>query len=97
MDIVYQLQGLKFEWDEAKDRGNVKKHGIAFSEAAQVFFDPFYQGGDASVNDEQRDFIVGYSLSQRLLLVVYTERVERTRIISARRATRSERRMYEEI
>jgi uncharacterized DUF497 family protein len=69
---------------------------VTFEEAAEVFFDPFYQSGDASTDDEQRDFIIGYSLSQRLLLVVYTERGERTRIISARPATRSERKLYEE-
>jgi uncharacterized DUF497 family protein len=69
---------------------------VTFEEAAEVFFDPFYQRGDASTDDEQRDFIIGYSLSQRLLLVVYTERGERTRIISARPATRSERKLYEE-
>ena len=95
MDIIYRLQGIEFEWNENKAQSNVEKHGIAFEEAAEAFFDPFYQGGDASVNDEQRHFILGYSLSQRLLLVVYTERGERTRIISARPATRYERKLYE--
>ena len=57
----------------------------------EVFFDPFYQGGDASTEDEAREFIIGYSLAQRLLLVVYVDRGERTRIISARQATRPER------
>ena len=53
--------------------------------------------GDASVDDEeQREFIIGYSLSQRLLLTVYTERHEHIRLISARAATRSERKLYEE-
>lgn len=52
--------------------------------------------GDATANNEQRDFIIGYSLSQRLLLVVYVERVKRSRIISARPATRTERKLYEE-
>ncbi len=96
MSIIYQLQSIEFEWDEDKARSNVRKHGIIFAEAAEVFLDPFYQGGDASVDDEQREFIIGYSLSQRLLLVVYVERAERTRIISARPATRSERKLYEE-
>jgi uncharacterized DUF497 family protein len=96
MDIIYQLQGVKFEWDENKARSNIEKHGVTFEEAAEAFFDPFYQWGDTSVNDEQRNFIIGYSLSQRLLLVVYTERGERTRIISGRPATRSERKLYEE-
>jgi uncharacterized DUF497 family protein len=97
MDIIYRLQGIEFEWDEDKARSNIEKHGIAFEEAAEAFFDPFYQMGEASANnDEQRDFIIGYSLSQRLLLVVYTERGEQTHIISARPATRSERKLYEE-
>ena len=95
MDIIYRLQGVEFEWDEDKAKSNIQKHGVTFEEAAEVFFDPFYQTGNASTDDEQRDFIIGYSLSQRLLLVVYTERGERTRIISARPATRSERRLYE--
>jgi len=96
MDIIYRLQGVEFEWDEDKAKSNIQKHGVTFEEAAEVFFDPFYQTGNASTDDEQRDFIIGYSLSQRLLLVVYTERGERTRIISARPTTRSERRLYEE-
>ena len=96
MDIVYRLQGLELEWDESKARRNVEKHGVTFEEAAEAFFDPFYQTGDASVNDELRDFVLGYSLAQRLLLVIYTERGERTRIISARPATRAERKLYEE-
>jgi len=97
MDIIYRLQDIEFEWDEDKARSNAGKHGVTFVEAAEAFLDPFYQGGEAFVNDEQRDFIVGYSLSQHLLLVIYTERGERTRIISARPATRSERKLYEEI
>ncbi|MBM3242111.1 BrnT family toxin [Candidatus Poribacteria bacterium] len=96
MDIIYRLQGVEFEWDEDKAKSNIQKHGVTFEEAAEVFFDPFYQTGDASTDDEQRDFILGYSLSQRLLLVVYTERGKRTRIISARPVTRSERKLYEE-
>lgn len=59
-----------------------EKHDVTFEEAVEVFFDPFYQVGDATANNEQRDFIIGYSLSERLLLVVYVERVKRSRIIS---------------
>jgi uncharacterized DUF497 family protein len=95
MDIIYRLQGVEFEWDENKAQSNIKKHGVTFEEAVEVFFDPFYQGGDASVDDEQREFILGYSLSLRLLLVVYVERGERTRMISARPATHHERKLYE--
>ena len=96
MDIVYRLQGVEFVWDEGKAKSNIQKHGVTFEEAAEVFFDPFYQTGDASVDDEQRDFIIGYTFSQRLLLVIYTERDEWTRIISARPATYTERKLYEE-
>lgn len=96
MDIIYRLQGVEFEWDENKARSNLKKHGVKFEEATEVFFDPFYQVGDATANNQQRDFILGYSLSQRLLLVIYLERSRRTRIISARPATNIERKLYEQ-
>lgn len=96
MDIVYRLQGIEFQWDENKAAINVQKHGIAFEEAAEVFFDPFYQTGDASTDEGQRDFVLGYSLSQRVLLAVYIEREDQIRLISARPATRHERKLYEE-
>jgi len=79
-----------------KHRAMQEKHGVTFKEAAEVFFDPFYQTGDASASNEQRDFMIGYSLSERLLLVVYVERRERIRIISARVATRAEGKLYEQ-
>ena len=94
--MKYQLQDAEFEWDDDKAKVNIAKHGITFEEAAEVFFDPFYQTGDTSTDKEGRDFNLGYSSSQRLLLVVYVERGTRTRIISARLATRSERKLYEE-
>jgi hypothetical protein len=96
MDIIYQLQGVAFEWDADKAQSNIEKHGVTFEEAAEVFFDPFYQSGDAAEEGELREFILGYSIAPRLLLVVYIEREERTRIISARPATRHERKLYEE-
>ncbi len=96
MNIVYRLQNNNFEWDANKAQSNLEKHGVTFEEAAEVFFDPFYQEGDASANDEQRSFIIGYSQSQRLLLVIYLERSVRIRIISARPVTRYERKLYEE-
>ncbi len=96
MNVLHRFQGIEFEWDNNKAQNNIRKHGIAFEEAVEVFFDPFYQSGDASTDDEQREFIIGYSLMSRLLLVVYVERRERTRIISARQATRHERKLYEE-
>jgi uncharacterized protein len=96
MDVIYSLQGIEFEWDEDKAASNVQKHGVTFEEAVEAFFDPFYQRGDASIAGEQRDFIIGYSLSQHLLLVVCLTREERIRIISARPATRAERKLYEQ-
>ncbi|PIW20574.1 MAG: hypothetical protein COY47_05745 [Chloroflexi bacterium CG_4_10_14_0_8_um_filter_57_5] len=97
MNTIYRLQGMEFEWDEDKASINIQKHGVTFEEAAEAFFDPFYQTGEASVDDgEERNFIIGYTFSQQLLLAVYTERGLRTRIISARAATRAERKVYEE-
>ncbi len=96
MEIIFRLQGVDFEWDQDKATSNYQKHGITFEEAAEVFFDPFHRIGDASVDEEQRDFIIGYTISQRLLLVVYLERKERVRLVSARQATRIERKTYEE-
>ncbi|EGJ30600.1 MULTISPECIES: BrnT family toxin [Moorena] len=100
MNIVYQRQGVEFEWDSNKAQSNLEKHGISFEEATEAFFDPFYQEGEATPNNiangEQREFILGYSLEQRLLLVVYVERGRRNRIISARQATRNERKLYEQ-
>ena len=98
MEVVYQLQGREFDWDIEKATSNLAKHSVTFQEAAEVFFDPFYQTGDAALDDDDeiRDFIVGYTFSNRLLLAVYVERTQRTRIISARPVTRTERKKYED-
>lgn len=97
MDVVFRLQNLEFEWDDQKAARNFDKHGVSFAEAAEAFLDPFFQIGDATVDErETREFVLGYSQSSRLLLVVYVERGVRTRIISARLATRAERKLYEE-
>jgi uncharacterized DUF497 family protein len=84
-----------FEWDEEKYAVNLKKHGVKFEEAAEVFFDPESRFGDPSVDHEFREYVIGYSLSKGVLLVVFVERGVRTRIISARRATSREREQYE--
>ena len=97
MTIVYRLQDLEFEWDEVKSAANLQKHGVSFEEAAEVFFDPFYQSGETLDEDaEPREFTIGYSLSQRIVLTIFTHRLDRLRIISARPATRAERKLYEE-
>jgi len=89
---------VKFEWDDEKAEANLKKHGVAFDEAKTVFRDPMYlifADPDHSVN-EKRFLIIGMSESNRLLFVSYTERQAATRIIGARKATRRERKRYEE-
>lgn len=96
MDVSYGLEGLEFEWNANKAESNFLKHGVTFEEAAEVFFDPFFVMGDASANEEVREFALGYSLAERLLLVIQIERSVRIRIISARVATREERRLYEQ-
>ena len=88
---------MRFEWDEGKAAANLAKHGVTFEEAAEVFFDPHaVEGYDPAHSDgEARFFIIGLS-SRRVLYVIYAERAGDTvRIISARRAARSEREDYE--
>jgi uncharacterized DUF497 family protein len=88
---------LAFEWDSIKAATNLARHGVSFPEAATVFADPL----SVSVADqrhshgEARFAIFGVSDRGRLLAVLYTERAERFRIISAREATRRERGAYE--
>ena len=96
MDVVFKLQGDEFEWDEEKYVVNLAKHGVKFEIAAEVFLDPFRQSGDASVEEENRSYIIGSAFSQKLVLVVYVERGVRNRIISARNVTPTERKLYEE-
>jgi uncharacterized protein len=88
-----------FTWDIRKAALNLKKHGIDFREAATVFYDPLsttFPDTDHSIA-EQRFLTIGASAHNRMLVVVHTEENEIIRIISARPATRRERRFYEEI
>lgn len=91
------MQSELFEWDDEKAASNLRKHGVDFEEARTVFEDPFAITipDDSHSVDETRWVILGMSLLARVLLVVHTERRERIRIISARRATPSERLQYE--
>lgn len=95
MDTIYLLRGATFRWHDDKARSNAAKHAVTFEEAAEVFFDPYANGGDASTGTESREFYLGYSSRKRLLHVVYTERAGGIRIISARFPTRVERKLYE--
>ena len=96
MNVVYEIEGLRVEWDSNKARMNIAKHGVSFEEAAEVFLDPLCLYDDASIESESRDFVMGFSFAKRLLFVVHIERGERIRIISARLATTYERTQYEE-
>ena len=89
---------LEFEWDPAKAAENSRQHGVTFEEAATVFGDPLARIFDDPEHslDEAREIIVGYSERHRLLLVSFTEREPRVRIISARSATRGERQRHEQ-
>jgi uncharacterized DUF497 family protein len=64
MTIVYWLQGVEFVWDEARAASNIQKHGVTFEEAAEIFFDPFYQTGDATIENEPREFITRHIQSE---------------------------------
>ena len=87
MDIV---------WDPAKAQRNVEKHGIAFSDAEPVLFDPCAITIEDEREDEEQRFItLGMDALGRMLVVIYTYRGQSIRLISVRTATRSERRAYE--
>ena len=88
---------LRFDWDEAKAALNLVKHGVSFEEAATVFGDPLaltLNDPDHSA-DERRLLTFGISNRRRVLLVVNLERGRMLRIISARKATKHERSIYE--
>jgi len=89
---------LNFEWDREKAEGNLQKHGVSFEEAATIFRDLL----SATVADpdpshgEERFLTIGLSYQNRLVVVAHADLNDRIHIISARRATRAERRAYEE-
>ena len=88
----------EFEWDPAKAAANIAKHGVSFEEAVTAFGDPLAISipDPAHSLTEERFLVLGMSDRQRLLVVAYAERGPRTRLISARTATRRERHSYEE-
>lgn len=89
---------LRFEWDSRKARANRTKHKVSFEEAVTVFGDPLGRITDdpRHSKDEERNVLLGLSERQRLLAVMFTERGEAIRLIAVRKATRRERRDYEE-
>jgi uncharacterized DUF497 family protein len=89
---------LLFEWDEGKAGKNLQKHGVSFDEASTAFgddlsitiYDPLHS------DEEDRFVLIGDSYKGRFLVVAHVERENKIRIISARKATKSERKQYEE-
>jgi len=90
---------IKFEWDSAKADSNEKKHGVSFEEAKSVFYDElaiqFYQNDNEE--GEDRFLMLGLSAAHKVLMICHCERSSGNivRIISARKATRNERKFYE--
>lgn len=93
---------MKFEWDEDKNKENIKKHGVPFEEAASIFLNKIMEEPDLEHSEEEERYkAVGISVYLRELLVVYCirEKINNekiTRIISARKANEEERRKYYE-
>lgn len=89
---------IKFEWDPQKAKSNKKKHGVSFEEAQSVFYDELaFQFEDENTLGERRFIMLGLSNQPRTLVVVHCERGEDNeilRIISARKATKSEQQFY---
>jgi len=89
---------LLFEWDPDKAKKNIRIHGVSFDEASTAFkddlsltiYDPLHS------EEEDRLILIGNSCKNRLLVIVYMERRDRIRIISARKTTKKERKQYEE-
>jgi uncharacterized protein len=104
-NYTWIVERLRFEWDEAKNLANRRKHGVAFEDAADVFFDPLCVSVLDRIEDgEERWLTIGAVENLVLLAVAHTLREERgngaplevIRIISARAATRKEKRRYED-
>lgn len=92
------MNEMTFEWNPAKAASNFLKHGVRFEEAVTVFRDPLARIHDDPVHShaEPREIITGQSVLGRLVLVAFVARENRIRIISARRATKTERKDFEE-
>jgi uncharacterized protein len=90
---------LHFEWDPKKAATNLRIHHVDFEEACTVFGNPLARIFDDELHslEEQREIIIGHSITGQLLVITFTERSDKVvRIISARKATKRERNSYEE-
>lgn len=90
---------MKFEWDDNKAQSNIEKHGVTFEEATSVFedYNSLFRDDPDHSEDEDRFLILGMSTQLRVLVVCHCIREEDTiRIISARKATKNEKKQYED-
>jgi uncharacterized DUF497 family protein len=96
-DVEYRLSGIHFVWDRRKARLNLRKHGVAFETACEIFFDPFVTFiGIEVVRGEERESAIGMTGDWKLLKVAYVFSPAFIRLISARTASIHERKNYEE-
>ncbi|MBW1694444.1 MAG: BrnT family toxin [Deltaproteobacteria bacterium] len=86
---------MNYEWDPEKDKSNIKKHRVRFADAASVFQDNFAITIDDDNQEEQRFVTLGMDAFGRVLVVIYTWRDDNIRIISAKKATPTQRKQYE--
>jgi uncharacterized DUF497 family protein len=96
MDENYKFNGIEFVWNKAKSKSNFQKHGITFEQATHVFFDPFFRLMEAGDKGEGREAVIGIDENWDILYVIHAlYEGDKIRLISARKATRSERQYYE--
>ena len=96
MDIKFELGDLKFVWDSEKAEKNFKKHKVKFETAAEVFLDEFSIDDYDELHSDFEDRIKIIGKVENILTVIYTERGDRNRIISARKADKNEEEEYYE-
>lgn len=97
MDVAHRLSGINFVWDRKKAQMSLRRHGIAFETACEVFFDPFVCLTEIDVvREEEREAVVGMTSDWKLLKVIYVFRSGTVRLISARSVTLRERKNYED-
>ena len=96
MDVIFELGDLKFIWDSEKAKINKKKHGISFEIAARVFLDENNIDDYDEFHSDEEDRIKIIGKVGKILTVIYTERNDRNRLISARPADKNEEELYYE-
>ena len=95
--LYIQLVHMNYQWDPAKSKSNVKKHGVEFADALGVFEDPdAITIEDTDSEEEQRFLSIGLDVLGRIIVVAYTYRDDDVHLISARKATKKEVKIYEE-